>query len=76
MNDTNNKEVLKPVKVIRNGAIAASIRRRQGPSGYEYYDFSLSRSWKAWSTGKEGYSPYFFTPSANTYATSFVSCFW
>ncbi len=26
------------------GAIAASIWQRQSPSGYAYYDFSLSRS--------------------------------
>ena len=34
------------VKVIRRGAVAASIWRRQTPTGFEYLDFSLSRSWK------------------------------
>ncbi len=35
-----------PVHVVRKGAIAASIWQRQSPSGYAYFDFSLSRSWK------------------------------
>lgn len=30
-----------PVQVIRKGAIAASIWKRQSTSGYAYYDFSL-----------------------------------
>lgn len=49
-----------PVQVIRQGAIAASIWRRQSPSGFAYYDFSLSRSWKSQGTGKTGYSKSFF----------------
>lgn len=49
-----------PVEVIRKGAIAASIWQRQSPSGYAYYDYSLSRSWKSMSTEKMGYSKNFF----------------
>lgn len=49
-----------PVQTIREGAVAASIWRRQSPSGYAYYDFSLSRSWKSMSSGKTGYSQNFF----------------
>jgi hypothetical protein len=49
-----------PVQVIRKGAIAASVWQRQSPSGYAYYDFSLSRSWKSLSTDKTGYSKNFF----------------
>ena len=49
-----------PVHVVRWGAIAASIWRRQAPSGFPYYDFSLSRSWKSLSTNKTGYSKNFF----------------
>ena len=49
-----------PVKVIRKGAIAASIWRRQSPNGFAYYDFTLSRSWKAMSSEKTGYSKNFF----------------
>src|SRR3954469_15228664 len=49
-----------PVHVVRRGAIAASIWRRQAPSGFPYYDFSLSRSWKSLSTSKTGYSKNFF----------------
>ncbi len=50
-----------PVIVIRHGAVAASVWKRQSPSGYAYYDFSLSRSWKSLSTEKAGYSQNFFT---------------
>ncbi len=46
--------------VVREGAIAASIWRRQSPSGYAYFDFSISRSWKSQSSGKTGYSQNFF----------------
>ena len=53
-------EVTEPVHVVRNGAIAASIWRRQSPSGCAYYDFSLSRSWKSMSSQKTGYSRNFF----------------
>lgn len=50
----------KPAHVVRHGAIAASIWMRQSPSGYAYYDFSLSRSFKSISTAKEGYSTNYF----------------
>jgi len=50
----------KPVKVIRLGAIAASVWRRQTSTGFEYLDFSLSRSWKLKNGEKEGYSQSFF----------------
>jgi hypothetical protein len=59
---------LSPVKTIRRGAIAASIWRRQAPTGFEYYDFSISRSWKSKSSGKEGYSSNFFTRNAEDLA--------
>lgn len=49
-----------PVKVFRNGAVAASIWPRQTSTGFEYLDFSLSRSWKLKSGNKEGYSSNFF----------------
>lgn len=53
-----------PVHVVRRGAIAASIWKRQANSGYPYYDFSLSRSWKNMSTSKTGYSKNFFADHA------------
>ena len=53
-------EGVDPVHVVRKGAIAASIWRRQSPSGFAYYDYSLSRSWKSMSTEKTGYSRNFF----------------
>jgi hypothetical protein len=49
-----------PVKTIRRGAVAASIWKRQTPTGFEYLDFSPSRSWKLKSGEKEGYSQNFF----------------
>ncbi len=53
-------EPTEPVHMVRRGAIAASVWRRQSPSGYAYYDFSLSRSWKSMSSEKTGYSRNFF----------------
>lgn len=58
-NSTQKAEV-RPVKVFRIGAIAASVWERQAPSGFRYHDFSLSRSWKTQKTGREGYSSNFF----------------
>lgn len=49
-----------PVHTIREGGVGASIWRRQSPSGYAYYDFSLTRSWKSLSSGNTGYSKNFF----------------
>jgi len=49
-----------PVHTIREGSVAASIWRRQSPSGYAYYDFSLTRSWQSLSSGNTGYSKNFF----------------
>jgi hypothetical protein len=65
MSNTKSKEKEEngkqdPVKTIRNGAIAASIWKRQTPTGFEYLDFSLSRSWKMKSGEKQGYSQSFF----------------
>tara|TARA_A100000171_G_scaffold41131_2_gene41823 strand:+ start:151 stop:501 length:351 start_codon:yes stop_codon:yes gene_type:complete len=60
MTETKKKQILKPEHVVRNGAVAASIWKRQAPSGFEYFDFSITRSWKSKGTGREGYSPNFF----------------
>ena len=38
-------ENMDPVHIIRKGAIAASVWQRQSPSGFAYYDYSISRSW-------------------------------
>ncbi|RPI86238.1 MAG: hypothetical protein EHM42_06190 [Planctomycetaceae bacterium] len=59
-NKASDGESTDPVQVVREGAIAASIWRRQSPSGYAYYDFTLSRSWNSASSGKMGYSKSFF----------------
>lgn len=58
--DKNN-----PVKVVRQGAIAASIWLRQAPTGFPYYDFTISRSWKSVAGGKTGYSQNFFDRNKN-----------
>ena len=55
-----DSENMDPVHVIRKGAIAASIWQRQSPSGFAYYDYSISRSWKSMSSDKMGYSRNFF----------------
>ena len=47
------------VHTIREGAIAASIWRRQPASGTAYLEFSLSRSWLS-KSGKSGYSKSFY----------------
>ena len=60
-NTTGNqpkKKTRTPEKVIRHGAIAASIWLRTADSGYQYYDYTLSRSWK--SGNKQGYKTTFF----------------
>jgi len=59
-NKTRKANGQQPVKVFRNGAIAASIWKRQTSTGFEYLDFSLSRSWKLKSGEKEGYSSNYF----------------
>ena len=64
MNETKKKPATAPVKTIRHGAIAASIWKRQATSGFEYFDFTVSRSWKTSATGKEGYSSSFFARNA------------
>lgn len=58
---TKSPENKDPVHVVREGAIAASIWKRQGPSGFAYFDFTLSRSWKSASTERTGYSKNFFS---------------
>lgn len=50
-----------PVHTIRQGAVAASIWRRMSPAGYEYFDYSLARSWQSKSSGNTGYSRNFFS---------------
>ena len=59
-NGAKDGETTDPVHTVREGAVAASIWLRLSPSGFAYYDFSLSRSWKSMSTEKTGYSRNFF----------------
>ena len=47
------------VTTIREGAIAANIFRGNTPDGHTYLYFELSRSWKAQSGNREGYSKKF-----------------
>ncbi|BBO34329.1 hypothetical protein [Lacipirellula parvula] len=59
--ERKSQEPRDPVHIIREGAIAASIWKRQGPSGFAYFDFTLSRSWKSASTERTGYSKNYFS---------------
>jgi len=51
----------KPVHTVRRGAIAANIWQRQSQTGFIFFEYSLSRSWRSQSTEKEGYSSNFHT---------------
>ncbi|TWU21408.1 hypothetical protein [Bythopirellula polymerisocia] len=58
--DKKSRVGIKPVHTVRKGAIAANIWLRQSQTGFVYYDYSISRSWKSTNAGKEGYSQNFF----------------
>jgi len=49
-----------PVHTIRTGAITASIWRRQSPSGFVYFDYSLTRNFQSLSSGSAASSRNFF----------------
>ena len=57
---TKSKKGTKPARTFRHGAIAAHVWLRQSQTGFVYYDYSISRSWKSTNAGKEGYSQNFF----------------
>lgn len=63
-------ESAKPIHVIREGAISASIYRRQSPSGFAYLDFSLTRSWKTQTSGKTGCSTNYFAINRHELVTA------
>lgn len=50
---------VKPSHTIRDGGICAKIWARQSATGFPYYEYSISRSWKLHS-GRSGYSQNFF----------------
>ena len=52
------------VTTVRDGAIAANIFRGNTPDGFTYLYFELSRSWKAQSTNRQGYSKKFYDRNA------------
>jgi hypothetical protein len=54
--DTMDTE--KPIRIIRDGAVAASIWLRQTSAGV-FYDVTFSRCWKDEETGTWGYSQSF-----------------
>ena len=56
------------VTTCRAGAVAANVFKRTAPGGFEYLDFSLSRSWKK-NTDKEGYSQRFFAKNREAMKT-------
>jgi hypothetical protein len=63
-----NNQKPQPARVFRQGAIAASVWQRQAATGFAYFDFSLSRSWKSTTSGKEGYSTNFFPQNCEAMA--------
>ena len=58
---TEGKDNSELAHTVRDGAIAANIWRRQSQTGFPYYEFSLSRSYKSMSSGKTGYRDNFFS---------------
>ena len=60
MESNKKKEAMKPVKTFRNRGIGASVWQQSSQDGFEYLDFTISRSWKA-KSGKEGYSNRYFS---------------
>jgi len=65
-----------PVKVFRQGAVAASVWQRENEGG-SYFEFSLSRSWKSRDGLKEGYSPNFYASNEAEIATVVQdACLW
>lgn len=50
----------KPEHEIRCGTVTASVYLRQSNCGFPYYDFSLGRSWKSMTTGKQAHGTSFF----------------
>ena len=58
---TEGKENSELAHTVRDGGIAANIWRRQSQTGFPYWEYSLSRSWKSPTSGKAGYSQNFFS---------------
>jgi hypothetical protein len=57
---TEGKDATELAHTIRDGAIAASVWKRQSQTGFPYFEFSLSRSYASISSGKKGYRSNFF----------------
>lgn len=49
-----------PVHTIKVGQVSADIYQRQSNTGFPYYDFQLTRTWKSISTNKEVSGSSFF----------------
>ena len=52
------------ITTVRDGAVAANIFRGNTPDGHTYLYFELSRSWRAMSGNREGYSKKFYDRNA------------
>jgi transcriptional regulator of heat shock response len=50
----------KPVHQIRSGECTASIFQRQSNSGYNYYDYVLTRNWSSRNTSRQAAGSTFF----------------
>ena len=59
--ESKSKKGTMPYHTVRHGAVAANIWERQSQTGFTYYEYSLSRSWKSSNSGKEGYSQNYYS---------------
>lgn len=58
---TQTSKVAKgPEHVFREGSVAAMIWKRESATGFPYYEYSITRSWKSQASGKTGYSQNYF----------------
>lgn len=58
---TKSEDASELAHTVRDGAIAANIWKRQSQTGFPYFEFSLSRSYKSVTSGKAGYRSNFFS---------------
>lgn len=56
----NSAGAPKPAHTIKVGDVAAEIYLRQSNTGFPYYDFQLTRTWKSMSSQKEVSGSSFF----------------
>ncbi|MGB7732641.1 MAG: hypothetical protein WBL72_03010, partial [Thermoguttaceae bacterium] len=65
---TTSKQV--PIKVLVFGEITASVFEKQSLTGYRFYDYELTRTWKSMSTKKEAHGSTFFERNLDDIVTA------